>query len=314
MSEGKSQIRKSCPFHFADTAKIAASQLVSYDNIESKKASKEMVHINTLLKDRVLNYQIGNISFDMLDYNEIAAKSKKHKSAYPGKYEDIIPIDPNKNATFIYEQLSNNISYNVQTLLVKHKPYYEETKSHVLSSRRVMREVQNSNDSFKDLDLNEVNSFFEYQSMQERPETADPIILFNEIIQSRPDIVQQILKIQSQLCTVLQELLNEDQQLQHESLAYSEIGYVVDGKVQPNSRFMKVLTNNYGQFFHKYRNKAADEILHCASLDAESEQLFIQRLFLFEQDNEKYSLKDVDSRACPAIKTIGPMVRHLCPV
>ena len=125
--------------------------------------------------------------------------------------------------------------------------------------------------------------------------------------------MQQILKIQSQLCTVLQELLNEDQQLQHESLAYSEIGYVVEGKVQPNSRFMKVLTNNYGQFFHKYRSKSANEILHSASLDAENEQMFTQRLFLFKQDNEKYSLKDVDSRACPAIKTIGPMVRHLCP-
>lgn len=316
MSKGKSQIRKICPFHQVDTSKIAASQLIEYQISESRKGNRAMAEINNRLKDLVLSYKPNQIKYQILDYNEIATKSNRHNNFYPKSYETIIPISPDKNASKIIENLEINQSYNIQKLVMRHKFHYETCKSHAKATDKVMKEITsklNENENpYPHLSLQEVQNFIEYQMIQERPDSAEPIILFNEIMKSRPDIVVQILRVQSQIFTVLKELLESDEQLKHEDLAFSEIGYIDDGVLYPNSRFLKIVTNNLGQFFHRYKQKTANEILYDSSLDAEKNGLFNQHLFLFDKKGDNYRLKEVDNKACPAVKSIGPMIRHLC--
>lgn len=108
-------------------------------------------------------------------------------------------------------------------------------------------------------------------------------------------------------------MVDTDQQLRHEDIAYSEFGFIEDGRIFPNSRLLKVITNNYGPYFHKYKEESAGAILSKSSLDAEKDRMFSQHIFLFNENKDSYSMTGTDVRACPAVKSVGPIVRHLTP-
>lgn len=313
MEEYKGEIRKTCPYHQVDTVKAAASAFISYNVVDAKQASRKMLDIVEKLRDKVLSVNPGSVSYDVEDFSIIGKRSKEHTSRYPESIDQIIPLDKDKNAQSLYERVAANKHPFVQNILEMHNSELDECKSHIAAARRVMRIITRltKSSSIKNLNYEDVQTLLDYQSIQERPENATPIIRFNSIIEKRPDIVHEILKVQSQVCTVLQELIDENPQYGHEEIAYSEFGFLHEGKVVPNSRLLKVITNNYGPYFYKYEDESAAEILSKSSKDAEADRMFSQSIFLFQDNKSSFDLVGVDNRACPAINSIGPIIRHL---
>lgn len=296
-----------------DTVKTAAANFITYSVNEARIASAEMLKIMEQLKDRVISVHPLDIKYNIEDFSEIAKRSNHHNNRYPATLSDVIPISVNKNAQFLYQQVKQNSHPFIQELVDNHDAEFADLGSHVQAARKIMRTLSRKIkvNPVEDLEKKDIISLWDYQSIQERPETGDVIEKFNNIIFNRPDIIETVLKIQSQACHVLQAMIDENPQLRYEEIAYSEIGFLHDGLVVPNSRLLKVITNNYGPYFYKYADESAENILAKSSLDAENDGMFSQNLFLFKENGDSYSLMGMDNRACPAIRSIGPIVRHL---
>jgi hypothetical protein len=117
-------------------------------------------------------------------------------------------------------------------------------------------------------------------------------------------IAELILGIQISLCEVLKSIQAKDEEwFENNSIAYEEIATVDNNnQIIPNSRFLKILIHNLGEYLvTSPQNIKTETLLFEALQKALSENIFYQKICVFRTtDNQHIRFDGIADKVCPA--------------
>ena len=150
-----------------------------------------------------------------------------------------------------------------------------------------------------------------YQSLQERFESNDEICRINESIEKRPELIPTILRVQQEICYVLNKYIDEDRTRLRDIIAFGEIALYDDKKEVciPSSRFLKIIIHNWGRYFSELNpNDSVRDVVKHALTRALEDELYFQRICIFRNNNDVIKLYGIVPKVCPARTVVGRLV------
>ena len=343
-------LNNSCPFGERSTKNFSAEEKtpnIHEANLANKVINQSLGNFVDYLESSPKKFTPLPIS----TYNIWARDDANVQDHYPKDLTEILPIARDRNAETIIKSLYEINDPFVESLLRLHDAYFKKDASHVRASREVMHLLQkNFSFIFKSpvqlrsslvdslsqniiedksavmpgsrhdpdvdvgvpVDSDLKNALIKYQSLQERFENENEIVLANDLFAQRPDVIETILGIQSEICKRIEERKLVMPEMNNYSIAFSEIANFnyQDEKVYPSPRFLKILVHNWGKYFSAVPNETVNKIIYTAVTSALADEIYRQNIFIFRNINGNLTLDGVTPKVCPARTLVGRMVNH----
>ena len=156
-----------------------------------------------------------------------------------------------------------------------------------------------------------LQSLITYQTIQERIDSAEAVQSINVALAERMLVLEDLLGIQAAIVEDLQAWIAEDFSRLQVARAFSEIALVeADGTVIPNSRFLKILVHNWGDYIAAHRGGTIEEIVAFCGAQARLNLIYEQNILVLRREGPVRRLYGIAVRACPAAAVIAPLVSH----
>lgn len=265
-------------------------------------------------------------------YDEWGQKSSRLNEMSPVSFANIFPMRLNRSAEIMVDDIRASKSNPLLAIMKLHDEVFKEEGTHMKAARRVMALLKDNCDRvFCDDPLFEILSSQTYsqedgipvsdevwrlsvlyQDLQERCDSVDKIRSFNALINSRPEIVPDLLGMQMHLCDAINLFLVENPEFAGSSIAFHEIAlWDTDvNKVIPSTRFLKIILHNWGIYFLEKPHSSIDVMLRHAIYRALEDELYHQNIFIFRRVDGVMRLYGTAFKVCPAKLAVGKMMLH----
>ena len=255
--QGKNDIKHpdltQCPFGIL-SQKFHHSQGRPIDLQAARQASLDIRRVVNFFADRLPALISRRTPISIKRFTDIASASHQTHNNTPSCLEDIYPIAKERSAEYIMESHGESEEPLIRVLLRIHEHEYQGMQSHKQTAKKVMQILKNTlegkggewaddiMDAFGNPDISQITKNFsnalkngitisqalyteliQYRSLQERFESTAVINSVNEFIAQRPDLLEDILGIQSGLTESIHRYMNDDPERLLSLRAFSEV-------------------------------------------------------------------------------------------
>lgn len=111
----------------------------------------------------------------------------------------------------------------------------------------------------------------------------------------------------------IQDQVHKNPEMIKYTRAFSEVVlFPIDGARYffPSSRFLKITLHNWGAYFLEATNSSNKDILAYAADSAAKDNIYLQNIFMFREEDGETRLHGIKPVVCPASEAVGQMVSH----
>ena len=337
-----------CPFGAESSPKHMSTHGECPDLRESSRADRQISDALRAFGDFLIEDRSDWRPAEIEAYDQVGLIANKIDHSAPATFGEIFPLEPGRHGEAILEQVADSDSIIARYIAAAHEKAVFTSRSHRLAARAVMSSIGRDWDAIAAedgvgelalvaslerfanrrnpahalrapsaygaergiaLSAGSIRSLSEYQVIQERPESEADVHHINTKLAARTKTIEELIGIHITMVADLQRWFDADPERWATVRAFREIALVnADGKVVPNSRFLKILMHNWGEFIasHPVAN-IADVVSFCTS-EARLNRIFEQNILVLRRHEKVWTLFGIAHRSCPAAASLGSLI------
>lgn len=309
------------------------------DFIESKESNLLIMNVLNKFAAEVEKSEVKLLKIPLDHYDVFAAKSNLLESHTPSSLKEIFPIPKERNVDYIYENKVKNHNSTIAKVLCREFEAENNSKAskkkkvkHILgllqdnfgdylnNNGKVLNLVKNENKKYAlkqgegvVISYEDFEVLKNFQDLQERFENVENIIELNSFPKIK-EIMELILGIQKCMLDVLEKVkITDTEWFNSNSIAFLEIAFEDENKkLVLSSRFLKLILHNIGEYLLKHKDEKSEAICLLESTkDALRDDVFHQKISLFQNTEEGIRFDGIVDKVCPARTAISKIMQVL---
>ncbi len=339
-----------CPFGQDSSSKHLSVQGRCPDLRDATAAGLQMTAalkgLISFLDGRPTGWSRGSLT----SFEEWATDAHALHASAPATFSEIFPLNEGRNAEAILGRLTARPSGLSRAILKLHNRSKADLGNHRMAARTVMAAIGHRwdriavEDGVGELRLvdeltgltervhpehvwraptafgaetaipisaESADTLNDYQTIQERADSDRAIRKTNLGVSRRMDVVEDLIGLQAAVTRDLQDWIDEDRKRLSLIRAFSEIALVgTDGRMIPNSRFLKILLHNWAEYFVGFDPMPIGELIRRCTNQSRLELVYEQNIAVLRKENQGRMFYGVAVRHCPAAAILGPLLTH----